>query len=53
MGKTSNAGLKYTILTKNISLDRLFFFEVMKIIQIFLRGLGKLAFDPLNGWVLN
>ena len=49
----SNAALKYIILAKNISFDRFFFFEVMKIIQVFLRGLGKLTFDPLNGWVLN
>jgi len=49
----SNAALQYIILAKNISFDRFFFFEVMKIIQVFLRGLGKLTFDPLNGWVLN
>ena len=46
-----NVTLKYIVLAKNIS--RLFFFEVMKLIHVFLGWLGKLTFDLLNGWVLN
>ena len=32
---------------------RFFFFEVMTIIHIRLRGLDRLNFDPLPVWVLN
>ena len=49
----SNAALKEIIMAKNIPFDRFFFFEGVQIIQVFLRGLGKLALDPLNSWVLN
>ena len=50
--KISNSALKYPFQAKNISFDTFFFFEAVTIIQIFFRGLGKLAFEPLNGWVL-
>ena len=38
---------------QKISFVTLFFFEVMTIIQIFLKGLDKLNCVLLNGWVLN
>ena len=50
----SKAALKFIILAKNfLPSVRLFFFGVMTIIQIVLRGLGKQNFHTLNGWVLN
>ena len=48
-----SAALEYIILANNISFDRFFFFEFMTIIQVFLKGLGELTFNPLNGWILN
>ena len=44
--KCKNPGQKYFFC-------RFFFFEVKTIIQVFLRGLGKLTLGPLNGCVLN
>ena len=37
-----NVALKCIFLAKKITFDRLFFFEFMTIIQVFLRGLGKI-----------
>ena len=49
----SNAALNYIIQANTICFDRFCFFEIMTIIHVFLRVLGRPAFDPLNGWVLN
>ena len=51
--KVSNIALKYKILAGKFLLSDFFFFEVIKIIQIGLRGLGKLNFSPLSCWVLS
>ena len=46
-----NVALKCISLVKQIHFVRLFFFKVMRIIQIFLRWLGKLNVNLLNGWI--
>ena len=43
----SNAALKNIILSKQISFVKLLLFEAMMIIEISLRVLGKLNFDPV------
>ena len=53
MGKNFDCCFKIYDPGPRASFDRFFFFEVMSIIPIFLRALGKLTFDPLNGWVIN
>lgn len=47
----SAAAVKYIFVAKKFSFNGLFFFEIIRIIQVFLRGLGKLAFDPSYGWL--
>ena len=52
MGKHVKCCFKIHHPVQTISFVKLFFFEAMTILQIVLRGLGNLNFDPLNGWVL-
>ena len=51
--KILNIVFKYIILAKIFSFDRLLLFQLNAIIHVLLRGLCKLTFNRLNGWVLN